>query len=150
MATHFRSRLALLTLISVILLLLGGLGIETEQFPNATRREVILQVRRYPENRRPWDRVEAIRVRLDTDRLRAYDLSVADVTKAFVPSSILSSPTRADPPPGVVFVPRLYRPELFKNLIVKATPEGDIVWLKDIATVESVPAGPGVAADRDR
>lgn len=137
-----------MTLLFVILLFLGGLGIETEQFPNATQPEVILQVRRYPEDRRPWDRVEAIRVRLDIDRLRAYGLSVDDVKRAFAESSVINSPRRADPPPGVVFVTRLYRPELFKNLIVRATAEGDIVRLKDVATIELVPAEPDVIADR--
>lgn len=47
-----------------------------------------------------------------------------------------SEPKRVDPPPGVVFLTHLYRYGDYENIILSATPEGEIVRLKDVAKVE--------------
>jgi hypothetical protein len=95
-----------------------------------------LQIRQYPKDGHPWNRGDAILVRLDIDRLRAYDLSCEDVMKAFQGSGVVGRRRRVDPPPGVVFVTRLDRPELYEKLIVIANAEGQVVRLKDVAKVE--------------
>jgi hypothetical protein len=95
-----------------------------------------LQIRQYPKDGQPWNRGPAILVRLDSDRLRAYNLSSEDVMKAFVESTVVGSRRRVDPPPGVVFEKRLGRPEQYENVIVRATPDGVVVRLKDVAKVE--------------
>jgi multidrug efflux pump subunit AcrB len=139
MFTKTRFRLALALVISIILLFLGRLGTKsllTDQSPDAERPEITLQVRQYPGKCHPWKRGAAIRLRLDIDRLRAYNLSSEDVMKGMAESSIISSPRRVDPPPGVVFQTRLWRPEQYDNLILKASAEGDIVRLKDVGKVE--------------
>ena len=100
------------------------------------RPEMKILVRLHPELRQPGDRGDVIRVWLDPARLRAHNLAGDDVMKAFVESNVLGSPRRVDPPPWVVFVTRLWRPDQYENLIVKANAEGDIVRLKDIAKVE--------------
>jgi multidrug efflux pump subunit AcrB len=139
MFTKIWYRLALASVISILLLFLGGLGIKTlltGQFPNVARPEMTFQLRQYPEERHLWNCGAAIRVRPDIDRLRAYDLSRDDVMKAFGESTIFGSPRRGDPPPGVVFVRRLGTPDQYENVIVKASPDGEIVRIKDVAEVE--------------
>jgi AcrB/AcrD/AcrF family protein len=96
-----------------------------------------LQIRQYPKDGHPWNRGNAILVWLDIDRLRAYDLSCEDVMKALCESSVVGPGRRVDPPPGVVFVTRLDRPEKWEKLIVRANAEGEIVRLKDVAKVEA-------------
>ena len=104
--------------------------------------------------RDPWNRGDAVRVRLDPERLRAYGLSKEDVMKALAPSGIVD-PKEPLPPPGVVFN-ALLRPDQYENCIVKASAEGDIVRLKDVAKVERLAgreaqeAEPGAAPDRGR
>jgi AcrB/AcrD/AcrF family len=95
-------------------------------------------IRQYSENWRPWNRGDTVRVRLDIDRLRAYDLSKDDVMKALGESRMVdpSEPKRVDPPPGVVFVTRLDKPDRYENIILKANAEGEIVRLRDVAKVE--------------
>jgi multidrug efflux pump subunit AcrB len=131
MFTKSRSRLALA--IIIILLLLGGLGIKTpftERIPNVARPEITFQIRH------PWNR-DAVQVRLDIDRLRAYDLSKEDVMKALMPSGMVD-PEEPLPPSGVVFDKHLLSPDKYKSVILKANVEGNIVRLKDVAKVDAV------------
>ncbi|WP_020475705.1 efflux RND transporter permease subunit [Zavarzinella formosa] len=120
---------------------------------NITQAEVTFQVRPSPGDQPPQRRGEVVRVRLDVARLRDNDLSRDDVMKAFVESGVVGSSRRADPPPGVVYVTHLARPEQYEKLIVKADAEGKIVRLKDIGRVELVADGgaqeaePGATAD---
>jgi len=95
-------------------------------------------VRQYSPDWRPWKRGEAIRVRLDLDRLRAFALSREDVMKAFAESRMIDpvQTKRADPPPGVVFVTRLARLDRNQNIILRANAQGEIIRLKDVAKVE--------------
>jgi multidrug efflux pump subunit AcrB len=95
-----------------------------------------LQIRQYPKDGQPWNRGEAILIRLDIDRLRAYDLSSEDVMKALQESGVVGSGRRVDPPPGVVFVTRLHGPKRYENVIVRANAEGEVVRLKDVAKIE--------------
>jgi len=96
-----------------------------------------LQIRQYLKDGEPWDCGAAILVRLDIDRLRAYNLSSEDVMKALGENSmVVGSRRRVDPPPGVVFVKQLDRPERYKEVILRANPKGEVVRLKDVAKVE--------------
>ncbi len=95
------------------------------------------QIRQYPKDGHRWDRGDAVLVWLDSDRLRAYQLSIEDVMKALQESSVVGRPRRVDSPAGVVFVTRLYRPEQYGKLILKANAEGEVVRLKDVAKVEA-------------
>ena len=96
---------------------------------NVTRPEITIQIRD------PWNRGNAVQVRLDIDRLHAYGLSEADVMSALTTSGTVD-PKEPLPPPGVVFNRHLSRPDQYENVILKANPEGDIVRLKDVAKVE--------------
>jgi hypothetical protein len=111
--------------------------------PPSNVPEITFEIRQYPEDRQTWNRGDAIRVRLDIDRLRAHDLSLEDVKKAFVESSVVDSARQVDPPPGVVFVRGVTnRPDQYGNLIVRANADGELVRLRDIAKIEFVPADP--------
>jgi hypothetical protein len=100
---------------------------------NVSRPESTLQIRH------PWNRDEGVRVRLDADRLRAYNLSREGVVEALTPSGFVD-PKEPLPPTGVVFVKHLSRPELYENVILRADAEGNIVRLKDVGQVDAEPS----------
>jgi hypothetical protein len=89
----------------------------------------------YSEPWRPWNRGDAVRIRLDFGRLRTYDLSKDAVTRALEPSGLVGSRRRIEPP-GVVFATRIHQREQYENIILKANAEGEIVRLKYVAKVE--------------
>jgi hypothetical protein len=126
-----------------------GASAETEQAPptvpaerpsSAARSETTIFIRRYPKEGEPENRGDAVRVRLDLDRLRAEGLAMDDLMKAFEGCSVIDAhaPPRPNPPPGVLYEASLARPEVYGMLILKVTPEEGIVRLKDVATVELV------------
>ena len=104
----------------------------------ATReRELEFVIRRDPAGGWPWERRAAVRVRLDPDRMRARHLSRDDVMRAFQETRMIDPAERAATPPGVVVDARLRRPDEYGNLILFVVPEGNVVRVKDVATVEA-------------
>jgi HAE1 family hydrophobic/amphiphilic exporter-1 len=94
-------------------------------------------------------RAFAMRVWLNLDRMRAYNISSDDVMKAVGAQSMLGSPGRLGQATGktsqtveyvLTWVGRYNKPEQYENIILKATPEGEILRLKDIAEVELGPS----------
>jgi hydrophobic/amphiphilic exporter-1 (mainly G- bacteria), HAE1 family len=86
----------------------------------------------------------AMRVWLDIDRMRAYNLSAADVMKALGEQSMIGSPGRFGQATGtrsqsveyvLTWVGRYNKPEQYENIILKANPDGEILRLKDVAEV---------------
>ena len=148
MVMKIRYRLALAIVIAVILLSLGKMAIRTPTtgppaevarpgvIPDVAPPENTLLIRQYPEEGQPRGRDGAVRVRLDVNRLRAYGLTQEDVMVAMKPSTVAGPRNRADPPPGVVYVTRLGRPDQYEDIILKANAEGDVVRLKDVGKVE--------------
>jgi multidrug efflux pump subunit AcrB len=114
--------------------------VAAERPPSTARPERTLFIRRYPEDGQPGNQGDAVRVRLDLDRLRAEGLAMDDLMKAFEGCSVIDAhaPPRPNPPPGVLYEASLARPEVYGMLILKVTPEEGIVRLKDVATVELV------------
>ncbi|MDB5389575.1 MAG: bepE 1 [Planctomycetaceae bacterium] len=97
---------------------------------NAGGRADDVTVRRYPA---AWG--QSIRIRLDIERLRAYDLSEEDVIIVMTPSSLVGSPP---PPPGVEFVKGgVYKLDQYEEVVLKANVEGDTVRLKDVGKVHA-------------
>ncbi len=91
------------------------------------------------------NRAYAMRIELDLDRLRAYKLSADDVMKAVAEQSMIGSPGRLGQATGktsqtveyvLTWVGRYNKPEQYENIILKANPNGEILRIKDVATVE--------------
>ena len=87
----------------------------------------------------------AMRVWLDPDRMRAYNVSTDEVMEAFAEQSIIGRPGRLGQATGIqaqsleyvlVYEGRFNKPEQYENVIVRANSEGEIIKLKDIGTVE--------------
>ena len=94
------------------------------------------------------NRIFAMRVWLNPDRMRAYKLSADDVMKALSEQSIIGSPGQLGQATGktsqskeyvLTYVGRFNKPEQYANIILKANPEGEILRLKDVGDVELGP-----------
>lgn len=91
------------------------------------------------------NRVFAMRVWLDIDRMRAYKIGAEDVMKALSEQSVIGSPGRLGQATGktsqsreyvLTYVGRYDKPEQYANIVLKANPEGQILRVKDVAQVE--------------
>ena len=87
----------------------------------------------------------AIRVWLNPERMRAYNISAKDVLKAMDEQSVLARPGRVGLSSGKTAQSQEYvfnykgwynTPEQYDNIIVRANSDGEILKLKDIAKVE--------------
>lgn len=101
---------------------------------NGVGRATILGSRQY-----------AMRIWLKPDRMRAYNVSTDEVMTALEEQSIIGSPGRLGRADGkrsqsleyvLTYQGRYNEPEQYENVIVRANPEGEILYLKDIAEVE--------------
>jgi len=91
------------------------------------------------------NRAYAMRIFLNLDRMRAYNLSAEDVMKAVKEQSMIGSPGRLGQATGqtsqtveyvLTWEGRYNKPEQYENIILKANPEGEILRIKDVAKVE--------------
>ncbi|MCL5245545.1 efflux RND transporter permease subunit [Cellulophaga sp. 20_2_10] len=87
----------------------------------------------------------AMRVWLKPDRMRAYNVSAEEVLKAMEDQSILARPGRIGRSSGkksqaleytLVYQDRYSEPDQYKDIIIKANEDGEMLQLKDIADVE--------------
>ncbi len=87
----------------------------------------------------------AMRIWLKPDRMRAYNVSTEEVMEALSSQSIIGSPGRLGRSDGkrsealeyvLTYKGRYNQTDEYKNVIIKANPEGEILHLKDIADVE--------------
>ncbi len=90
------------------------------------------------------NRAYAMRVELDLDRMRAYNISSADVMEAIKEQSMIGSPGRLGQATGttsqsieyvLTWVGRYDKPQQYEDIILKANPQGEILRLKDVAKV---------------
>ena len=91
------------------------------------------------------NRAYAMRIFLNLDRMRAYNVSADDVMNAVKEQSMIGSPGRLGQATGITsqtveyvltWVGRYNKPEQYENIILKANPEGEILRIKDVAKVE--------------
>jgi HAE1 family hydrophobic/amphiphilic exporter-1 len=101
---------------------------------NGVARATILGSRRY-----------AMRVWLNPDRMRAYNVSVDEVMEAMSEQSIIGRPGRLGRSSGIkaqsleyvlTFKGRLNKAEEYEDIIIRANSEGESLRLKDIGRVE--------------
>ena len=87
----------------------------------------------------------AMRIWLNTDRMRAYKVSTEQVMKALAEQSVIGSPGRlgrADSKTSqsleyvLTYVGRFNEVEQYENVILHANEQGEMLRLKDVATVE--------------
>jgi hydrophobic/amphiphilic exporter-1 (mainly G- bacteria), HAE1 family len=87
----------------------------------------------------------SMRVWLNPDRMRAYNISVEEVMKALGEQSIIGRPGRLGQSSGIAaqsleyvltYKGRYNKPEEYESIIIRANAAGESIHLKDIATVE--------------
>lgn len=87
----------------------------------------------------------AMRVWLNPDRMRAYNISVDEVMEALQEQSIVGRPGRLGRSSGIeaqsleyvlTYKGRLNEPEQYENVIIRANSEGESIHLRDIGRVE--------------
>ena len=87
----------------------------------------------------------AMRVWLKPDRMRAYNISAEEVLEAMQDQSILARPGRLGQSSGITsqsleyvltYQDRYNEPEQYKNIIIRANEEGEMITLEDIADVK--------------
>ncbi|MEQ8324123.1 MAG: efflux RND transporter permease subunit [Vicingaceae bacterium] len=87
----------------------------------------------------------AMRVWLNPDRMRAYKVSAEEILEAMKEQSILGRPGRLGSSSGkqaqaleyvLVYQGRYNKPEQYENIIIRANEEGEIIHLRDVASVE--------------
>ncbi len=90
------------------------------------------------------NRSYAMRVELDLDRMRAYKVDAEDVMKALDEQSMIGSPGRLGQATGrtsqtkeyvLTWIGRYKTPEEYEQIILRATSEGEILRLGDVASV---------------
>ncbi|PRP96114.1 efflux RND transporter permease subunit [Enhygromyxa salina] len=89
----------------------------------------------------------AMRIWLNPERMRAYDVSVEDVMEALAEQSIIGSPGRLGQATGMTsqskeyvltYVGRYNKPEQYGNIILRAKSDGEILRLKDVCVPPKV------------
>jgi HAE1 family hydrophobic/amphiphilic exporter-1 len=87
----------------------------------------------------------AMRVWLNPDRMRAYNISAEEVMEALADQSIVGRPGRLGRSSGIssqsleyvlTYKGRYNKPDEYKNIIIRANSEGESIHLRDIAKVE--------------
>lgn len=87
----------------------------------------------------------AMRVWLKPDRLRAYRVSAEEVLKAMEEQSVIARPGRLGQSSGIeaqsleyvlVYQDRYNEAEQYKDIIIRANEEGELLKLRDVAEVE--------------
>lgn len=98
------------------------------------------------------NRTFAMRIWLNPERMRAYDVSVEDVMKALSKQSVIGSPGRLGQATGMTsqskeyvltYIGRYNEPAQYANIILKAKPDGEILRLKDVCVPPVANEGTG-------
>lgn len=111
---------------------------------NFANANVMPRIKRIQGMGRPvnlGNRSYAMRLWLDPNQMRARNISTEDVMKAVAEQSVIGSPGRLGQATGIesqskeyvlTYIGRFNTPEQYKNIILRANPEGEILRLKDI------------------
>ncbi len=87
----------------------------------------------------------AMRVWMKPDRMRAYNISAEEVMKAMEEQSLIARPGRLGQSSGInaqsleyvlIYKGQFNEPEQYKNIIIRANEEGEMIRLRDVADVE--------------
>ncbi|MDC0666438.1 efflux RND transporter permease subunit [Nannocystis radixulma] len=114
-------------------------------FANVNVLPEVMRVKGIGQARILGSRQYAMRIWLNPDRMRAYNVSPEEVQDAMADQSIIGRPGRVGQATGktaqsleyvLVWEGRYNKPEQYEDIIIRATPDGHILRLKDIAKVE--------------
>ncbi|GIW96421.1 MAG: multidrug transporter [Pirellulaceae bacterium] len=114
-------------------------------FANVYVMPVLKRIQGMGRPRNLGNRAFAMRIWLNPDRMRAYRISTEEVMEALAEQSVIGSPGRLGQATGKVsqsreyvltYIGRFNRPEQYENIVLRATPDGEILRLKDVAKVE--------------
>ena len=114
-------------------------------FTNANVMPVLKRIQGMGLPRNLGNRAYAMRVWLNPERMRAYGISSSDVMEAIAEQSVIGSPGRIGQATGktsqsteyvLTYVGRYNQPEQYGDIILRASPDGEILRLKDVARVE--------------
>lgn len=115
---------------------------------NYANINILQEVRRIPgiaQARNLGSRQYAMRLWLNPDRMRAYNVSTEEVMKAIAEQSVIGRPGRIGQSSGkkaqsleyvLSYKGQFNKPEEYQNIIIKANSNGENLLLKDIAMVE--------------
>jgi len=87
----------------------------------------------------------AMRIWLKPDRMRAYNVSAEEIMESLGSQSVIGSPGRIGRSDGkraealeyvLTYKGRFNEADEYKNVIIRSTPDGEILRLKDVANVE--------------
>ncbi len=104
------------------------------------------------------NRTFAMRIWLNPERMRAYDVSVEDVMHALAQQSIIGSPGRLGQATGMTsqskeyvltYVGRFNEPDQYADIILKAKPDGEILRLKDVCVPPGANGGKGAEGSQN-
>lgn len=114
-------------------------------YANARLLPELQRIKGVAQVRNLGSRTYAMRIWLNPDRMRAYNISTGDVMKAIEEQSIIGHPGRIGRSSGkvaqsleyvLIYKGRYNQPEEYENIIIRANPNGEILYMKDIAKVE--------------
>ncbi|CAI8812048.1 efflux RND transporter permease subunit [Methylocaldum szegediense] len=100
----------------------------------------------------------AMRIWLNPDRMRAYNVSIDEVMDAIARQSVIGRPGRIGQSTGItaqskeyvlVYQGRYNKPEQYEDIIIRATPEGKMLRIKDIAKVSLSSEFYDIYSDKD-
>jgi len=114
-------------------------------FANVNLLPELSRIKGIAQTRILGSRQYAMRIWLNPDRMRAYNVSTDEVMEAISDQSIIARPGRLGQASGkqsqaleyvLVYEGRYNKPEQYANIIIRANPNGELLRLKDLATVE--------------
>ena len=115
---------------------------------NFANKDVLPRIKRIEGMGRPvnlGNRSYAMRLWLNPERMRAYNISTEEIMKAVSEQSVIGSPGRLGQATGktsqtkeyvLTYVGRFNTVEQYENIALKATSDAEILHLRDVATVE--------------
>lgn len=115
---------------------------------NYANINILQEIKRIPgiaQARNLGSRQYAMRLWLNPDRMRAYNVSTQEVMEAIAEQSVIGRPGRIGQSSGkkaqsleyvLSYKGQFNQPEQYENIIIKANSKGENLLLKDIATVE--------------
>jgi len=123
-------------------------GADQKFLYNFANGNLLPEIQRVPgiaQTRILGSRQYAMRIWLNPDRMRAYNVATDEVMRAIDEQSVIGRPGRLGQATGkqaqaleyvLVYEGRYDKPEQYENIIIRSKPDGQMLRIKDVATVE--------------